>query len=467
MARDRNKRSKKTRRLILIGVPLILLLVLLWQLLPRLEGQAPAVTFLGFNSAVGAAADFTLVVSDDQSGLRKVWAALLVDGQEHVLTTYESAETETAPSVEKRLTVSIEPARMHVPDGPAVLRVGAWDHSWRNWGQGNHTYIEKPVTIDTRPPAVEVISRQHYINPGGAALAVYRVPEAGVRHGVQVGQDFFPGYAGAFSDPHICLAFFALAQNQDRDVPVYVRAEDAAGNVAKAGFYYHVKTKTFQEDRLAISNSFLRRKMPEFSGVTGESPLDKFIRINSEMRRENNATIRSLCRQTEAGLLWQGRFLRFPNSARRASFADRRSYVYQDRVIGRAVHMGVDLASLANSPVPAANTGRVVFAGKIGIYGHTVIIDHGFGLFSLYGHLSHVAVSKGQMIERGSILGRSGMTGLAGGDHLHFGMLVHDTFVNPVEWWDAAWIENNITGKIETARQMQADGAWNSGGFQQ
>ncbi|MFP4445999.1 MAG: hypothetical protein ACLFPD_07105, partial [Desulfosudaceae bacterium] len=289
--------------MILIGIPLIILLVLLWQLVPRLEGQAPAVTVLGFKSAVGAAADFTLVASDDQSGLRKVWAALLVDGQEHVLTTYEPAETETAPPAEKRLAISIEPAKMHLPDGPAVLRIGAWDHSWRNWGQGNHTYIEKRVTIDTRPPAVEVISRQHYLNPGGAALAVYRVPEDGVRHGVQVGQDFFPGYSGAFADPHLCLAFFALTHDQDRDVPVNIRAEDAAGNITKAGFYYHVKSKTFPDDRLTISDSFLRRKMPEFSGVSGDSPVDKFIRINSEMRRENNATIRSLCRQTEAKLL--------------------------------------------------------------------------------------------------------------------------------------------------------------------
>lgn len=465
MGRDKSGKLKKFRVTFLVGLALVILLVILWQLLPRLEGQPPEVNLSGFNSALGVSADFSLTVSDDKNNIRKVWVALLADGQEHVLTTYDQSQSEARPSAEKRFEVTIEPAKMHLSDGPAILRIAAWDNSWRNWGKGNQVYLEKEVVIDTRPPEVEIISRHHYINPGGAGLAVYRVKEPDVRHGVQVGDDFFPGYAGAFEDEHICLAFFALAHDQDRDKPFYVRAVDRAGNASRAGLYYRIRSESFQEDRLRITDSFLRRKMPEFSEFSDLSPLDKFIRINSEMRQKNNQKVQSLCRETDPVLHWQGRFLRFPNSARKASFADHRSYVYQDRVIGKAVHMGIDLASRANSPVPAANTGRVVFTGEIGIYGKTVIIDHGFGLFSLYAHLSHTAVEEGQMIEAGQILGRSGMTGLAAGDHLHFGMLVHDTFVNPVEWWDAAWIENNITTKIKTARQMQQDGAWSSGGF--
>ena len=111
--------------------------------------------------------------------------------------------------------------------------------------------------------------------------------------------------------------------------------------------------------------------------------------------------------------------------------------------------MGVDLASVAGSPVPAANRGRVVFAGRIGIYGRTVIIDHGMGLFSLYSHLSHISVDEDQMVGTGEAIGNSGMTGLAGGDHLHYGMLVNNTFVNPVEWWDKKWINNNVLSKLE------------------
>jgi murein DD-endopeptidase MepM/ murein hydrolase activator NlpD len=155
-------------------------------------------------------------------------------------------------------------------------------------------------------------------------------------------------------------------------------------------------------------------------------------------------------------LYWKGAFLRLPNSARRAGFADHRIYKYKGHIIDRQTHMGIDLASVAQSPVLASNTGKVIFAEGLGIYGKTVIIDHGFGLFSMYSHLSSFNVKKGQMVPKGDIIGRTGVTGLAGGDHLHFGMLVHNTFVNPVEWWDASWIKNNISDKIDELVKSQS-----------
>jgi murein DD-endopeptidase MepM/ murein hydrolase activator NlpD len=94
----------------------------------------------------------------------------------------------------------------------------------------------------------------------------------------------------------------------------------------------------------------------------------------------------------------------------------------------------------------------VVFGGNLGIYGSTVIVDHGLGLFSMYSHLSYIAVKPGDQVSKGDNIGRTGSTGLAGGDHLHFSMLVNDTFVNPVEWWDEKWIENNVMSKIEEVK---------------
>ena len=113
---------------------------------------------------------------------------------------------------------------------------------------------------------------------------------------------------------------------------------------------------------------------------------------------------------------------------------------------------GLDLASVAHAPVPAANNGIVVFSGLLGIYGRAILIDHGFGLFSMYAHLNRSDVSKGQRVSKGEIIGRTGSTGLAGGDHLHFSILVQKTFVNPIEWWDEHWIENNILSKIEAVQ---------------
>jgi murein DD-endopeptidase MepM/ murein hydrolase activator NlpD len=177
--------------------------------------------------------------------------------------------------------------------------------------------------------------------------------------------------------------------------------------------------------------------------------VDKFIKINRDLRQANYQQITALVEKTTTAKHWEGAFLRMPGSANQAGFADQRVYNYQDKIIDRQVHLGMDLASVTHAQVPAANSGIVIFSGPIGIYGKTILIDHGFGLFSMYAHLNRSDVSKGQQVSKGETLGRTGSTGLAGGDHLHFSMLVHNTFVNPVEWWDAAWIKNNILSKIE------------------
>ena len=94
----------------------------------------------------------------------------------------------------------------------------------------------------------------------------------------------------------------------------------------------------------------------------------------------------------------------------------------------------------------------VVFAGYLGIFGNAVVIDHGYGLMSLYAHLSATEVKNGQDVARGDPVGRTGSTGLAGGDHLHFTMLVGGRMVNPVEWWDAHWIADRVERKLKEAR---------------
>jgi murein DD-endopeptidase MepM/ murein hydrolase activator NlpD len=182
------------------------------------------------------------------------------------------------------------------------------------------------------------------------------------------------------------------------------------------------------------------------------SPVEKFLTINRDLRKANYQQIVEACRNSSNKLYWQGAFERLPNAASRARFADHRTYFYNGKEIDRQVHLGIDLASLANSPVPVANAGVVVLARSLGIYGGTVIVDHGFDLFSMYSHLSFIAVKPGDHLSAGQVLGRTGHTGLAGGDHLHFSMIVHGTFVNPVEWWDEHWIQNNILSKIEQAK---------------
>jgi murein DD-endopeptidase MepM/ murein hydrolase activator NlpD len=177
--------------------------------------------------------------------------------------------------------------------------------------------------------------------------------------------------------------------------------------------------------------------------------IEQFLAVNDILRKANYKIIYDACGETDTEIHWVGPFARLPNSARRAGFADHREYLYDGKVVGESTHLGIDLASTAHAPVPAANSGRVALAEYVGIYGNTVVLDHGFGLFSMYGHLSRINVEPDQVVSKNDIIGNTGATGLAVGDHLHFSIMVAGIFVNPVEWWDPNWIRNNITVKLE------------------
>jgi murein DD-endopeptidase MepM/ murein hydrolase activator NlpD len=291
------------------------------------------------------------------------------------------------------------------------------------------------------------------MSQGGAGLVIFRLSEPCAKAGVYVGDNFFPGSTGLFKSDLIYIAFIALGYDQPAESKISVSAVDLAGNSTKSGINHHFRRKKFKQDAIDLSEDFLNRIIPEFeSEIPQDSKLaliDKFLFINRDVREANYQKIIALGHNTDQNLHWKDTFLRLPNSAPRAGFADQRVYRYQEREIDRQVHLGIDLASLANSPVPVANSGKVVFTEPLGIYGLTVIVDHGFGLFSMYSHLSHIAVKPGELLSKGQILGRTGDTGLAGGDHLHFGMFIHNTFVDPIEWWDMNWITNNVLSKIE------------------
>jgi murein DD-endopeptidase MepM/ murein hydrolase activator NlpD len=295
-------------------------------------------------------------------------------------------------------------------------------------------------------------------------MVVYRVSPADVQSGVLVGDVEYPGFpaSGAtvegvrISDPAIRVAFFALLHDQDRNLPIRVFARDEAGNTGRADLDYRVFPKPFKRSRIQLDDRFLERVVTAIlEGTTDVRPegdtLAKFLVINGELRRKNAEKIASFAKQTAPEMLWRGVvFHPFTNTAVESAFADHRTYLYKGREVDQQVHLGFDLASFAGTPIVSANRGKVLFADELGIYGNCVILDHGMGVQSLYAHLSSIEVQPGQMVDKEQQIGRSGMTGLAGGDHLHFTFLVNGRMVNPVEWWDAHWIEDRILRKLRT-----------------
>jgi len=458
-------------------ITLICILVVLplgWILWIKLEGEKPTLKVDLPFPAIGAAHELPIFISDENSGLRRIWVSLLKNDKEIVLLKEEFPAAgffKGGEIHEKSFKLPIKPRELGIGEGNAVLRVEVRDFSWRGWWNGNKSWIEQEVTVDIKPPRIDVLSEIHNITQGGASFVVYRIFEPCPETGVFVGKNFFPGYsagniipqrASAPKENDVIMAFIALDYKQGPETDIYIKAADRAGNTTKAGFRYYIRKRTFKKDTLNISDRFLDWKMPEFDVEVTPSlsdqgePLsyqaEKFLTINRKLREANYNKFLELVKNSDNTLYWEGTFARLPGSARQAAFADHREYKYNGRVIDMQVHMGIDLASIAHSPVPAGNTGKVIFTGFIGIYGETVVIDHGMGLFSTYSHLISIDVQKGQMVFKGDTIGRTGVTGLAAGDHLHYGMIVHNTFVNPIEWWDARWIKNNISNKIELAK---------------
>jgi len=229
-------------------------------------------------------------------------------------------------------------------------------------------------------------------------------------------------------------------------------ATDKAGNTKQVSLAYELKDVREKKSTIAVSDRFLQDKvaplLPDAAARQG-APKDVFIAVNQKVRKQNEDKIREVTSKASPAILWTGAFGQLSNSKVEANFADRRTYTYNGEAIDTAYHLGYDLSVTKHYPVEAANGGVVAFTGDLGLYGNAVILDHGLGLFTLYGHLSAIDVKAGDKITPRQIIGKTGETGFAGGDHLHYGVYLDGVAILPVEWWDGKWIADNITPKIE------------------
>jgi len=439
-----------------------------WVLFCKYEGDIPNAEISLPSQYLKQSYEINMTATDKGAGLKHVTVSLAQKDNEQILLDKSYPPSSILSLFSDNIVLSdtfvipVEMRKYAMSDGQAVIRIEVTDYAWRKWTKGNRFYEERPVIIDTVPPRLQVLTSQHNISKGGVGLVVYKLDEENIQSGVRVGDNFFPGYSGVFNDPMVVTALFALDYTQGPDTRIVVEAQDAAGNETKRGFYHYIKDKTFRSDTLRISDGFLEFKMPDFDlgakeaqFLTEPNPLlAKFLYINETLRQQNVETVAKVPSDTRGELMWEGRFSRLAGAANRAQFADKRTYKYNGKVISHSTHLGIDLASTSNAEVGAANNGRVTMAENVGIFGNVIVIDHGLGLASLYAHLSQMNVTKGDMVKKDDIIGRTGLTGLAGGDHLHYGMMLHNVCINPVEWWDPAWIKNNITSKIEAVKKQ-------------
>lgn len=406
----------------------------------------PVVTISPDADQLGKGSVLTVKVDDDGSGLKSL-EVYAVQGDKRtplVAKTYPGGIMQ----VQEDIVLDSTP----LAEGEFSLEATARDASLYPFGAAGATKAARTYSLDLTPPRIYVESPVNNLNQGGAGLMVYALSEEAASTGIQVGERFFPahlqpGHPGKFL--YYCL-FAHPWDVQVKDFQPFITASDAAGNSAKRSFSYHTNPRAFRHDKISLSDSFMEQTIPEFQGLIPNrgSLLAQYLYINNTIRKENRAKLVEFSHQTSPTMLWSGPFVRLPNAANRARFADARDYMYKGKKMDFQTHLGLDLASVQHAPVPAGNDGRVVYADFLGIYGNVVVLDHGLGLQSLYAHLSSIAVHPGDMVTKGQIIAHTGATGLAGGDHLHYGITVGGIPTQPIEWWDGTWIKHNITSKL-------------------
>ena len=457
----KKSRNKKSRLIIALLPTVIIFIIFIWFLMTIFEGKKPLATLTPLPEYISKSITFNVVISDVKMGLRDVKVSIKQDGPAIPLLKKNFSYTGLLNKKGVHIfdgEFTLNPKQLNLVQGQANLIIEIHDFSKRRGGDGNLTILEHNMTVDTIPPSMTAISRSHNINRGGSGLIIYRVSDDTQESGVLINDILFQGIPFN-NDPHtgIYLCYFAFPCNVKKDTALYLWAKDMADNEIKKAFRYHIRQKRFRKDTIRISDRLLDAIItsfpPDIFGP-GDSNIEKYLFINRTLRKENSASLKELCQSPIKEKLWDGPWLRMKKAATMAGFGDERIYYYKNKAVDRQRHLGVDLASFARSPVQASNTGEVIFSKDIGIYGLTIVIDHGQGLFTMYSHLSSIDVAVDQAINKGDIIGVSGATGLAMGDHLHFGFLVHGIPVNPVEWWDAHWIDDNIHKKLSMVEKL-------------
>lgn len=443
------------------AVLLVVVILIGWKVL---QSQGPTLSLENQPRGLGQSTQLAIEARDSKHNVRRVTLDVSQNGHElyHTETVSQSGPVrwwKPWSKVESVFDWTAPLNRRLIPglaEGSATIQIAATNDSWGRFFRGGESRVGLTLPVRFTPPQIGVITTQHYINQGGCDMVVFHVSPGTVESGVQVGKYFFRSFAVKPSMQDTRLAIFAYPWDLDPSTPAEIVARDDAGNQAVANFSYRVFPKEFHTDTIGLDDAYIARVVPPIMSETPDmddqgSPLKNFLAVNGRLRQIDSEKLIELSKQTAPTFLWHEPFNRLASKTE-AYFADARTYTYKGQVVDHQTHLGFDLAGLEHMPVLAANDGVVVMAQFFGIFGNAVLIDHGVGVQTLYGHMSQLEVKPGEAVKRGQEIGRSGATGLAGGDHLHFTVLLDGIPVNPTEWWDPHWIHDRIQAKLEAYR---------------
>ncbi len=409
------------------------------------DTTAPLLSLTPGSGPITKSTKILLSLEDSGMGIKNV-QVVVVQGSERSPLLKRDFPPDT-----KQVDLELDLSVLKLQEGDLQIEISAIDQSIYHLGEGNSNQQVFSLTYDSKAPIISLLSRHHNFTKGGSGLVMFALNEEVETVGVKFANYFFPAYEQDSGD-YACLVVYPY-DIKDSDFVPRVFARDLAGNERQLGIYYRAKNVKFRQRTININDKFLEQKLPELEDLAPNiaNSLDVFLYVNREVRQQNREQIVEFGKETSSTPLWDGAFMRQPRAASLAQFADYRTYYYKGKQIDKQVHWGHDLASVARAEIVAENSGDVVWAEYLGIYGLCVVVDHGLGLQTLYAHMSQLDVEAGDQVQRGQVVGRSGATGMAGGDHLHFGVFVAGIPVQPLEWWDASWLNNNIDNKLSSS----------------
>jgi murein DD-endopeptidase MepM/ murein hydrolase activator NlpD len=433
-----------------------------------LEREVPKISWVAKPEYIGYKPHKVVFnVSDTGAGISNV--VVTARGEEKNLDgTLVSKELYRSggPFASKTVSLVVDPKEFKVEKGRLTFTIEATDASiWENV-----TRAVAEVTIDREIPRLEVLTKHHYAKQGGTAVVMYRIQSddvvaCGVRYGKR---EFAGSLLGLFdvrfkSDTSAHIAIVPIDRSYDpaKEGALHVFARDKAGNEALIDFNQSIKPSEFQKVKFTLDKKFLTKIVPDLHPVyersvpnaiameynpeaDTETLVTLFTHINKDLRTTNKETIANLATTSDRGRFFQGSMVKPMSAELTGAFGEERTFYLGSTLAGGSIHEGYDLANVLGAKVIAAAPGKVVFADHLGIYGNAVILDHGLGVQTLYGHLSTFAVKANDEVAQGAPIGTTGITGMAAGDHLHFETRVHGLAVDPKEWVDSEWIKTRF-----------------------
>jgi len=427
-----------------VRTPILTANLLLFPLCVALTGCGkPSLDLPASVTTVGQVTPIAVHVHDPH-GVSKLTATLSQNGAQYKVWQAPAASKDADTTFNFEVGVKTTP---QLQDGSARLILEATSAGLFH----GTTRLEREVKVVTQPPLVSADSDQHYLYLGMADLATMNITGAYTSAGVRVGDQTFRAWPMPGGKPGL-FSLFAFAWNMPAGTTPVVYASNGAGNDVMTPLTVIFPKKeqpVYTQHQIQISDQFMQKVLGELDPNGTGDPVARFVKINTEMRKANNKTLSDLRLKTADSFLWSQPFTRQAHAQAEATFADVRSYMYHGTKIDQQVHLGYDLAVTQHVGVEASNDGRIVWAAPLGIYGNCVVVDHGYGLQTIYGHMSRIDVHVGDMIKRSQVMGLSGMTGMAGGDHIHFAMQLDGVQIDPKEWWDTHWIKDHVARRVD------------------